>query len=185
MKFNEYLSKVEKLFSVSGPTERWKGIMKVTIAFQIFETKMKKSFTSTECQRKFRPSCRNSSWYTLISVSNNSYTCVPLVDTNTLLSKRPKFIYHAKGHSSEIPLRYFVVIFITLLPLPSWYYQFIFPNQNKNIFFVLIVSASLTQNIQERSLVYQMKSNADNLSANRHNVTSKSVYALTWNVLST
>ena len=45
------------------------------------------------------------------------------------------------------------------------------------------MSVSLTQNIQQRSSVYQIKNEADKLSANRHNVTSNTVCAVASNLL--
>jgi len=63
-----------------------------------------------------------------------------------------------------------VILCITLLLSPSWYYQFRFSLIRKIIFSVyLLVSVSLTQNIQQRILGYQIKNETENLKSNVQN----------------
>ena len=132
------------MFSVGGPTERWKGIVKVTIAFQNFGTQIKMFSTSTE-YLQYSDNLAVTAAETLYCLSAiSSYTRGPLADTNTLRSKRPKFIYQAEGKSSQITLRYCVVTFLLL------YYHFLhdtinsfFPNQN-NYFFCVLYSVCIT-----------------------------------------
>jgi len=52
---------LEYLFSIGGPTERRKDIMKVRVDFQYFGSHFKMGSTSTEYLRIFRQPCRHSS----------------------------------------------------------------------------------------------------------------------------
>jgi hypothetical protein len=72
-----------KLLSFSGPTDRPKGIMKVTVDFQNFGSQFKMSSTPTEFLRIFSPSCRQRSRYTLMSVNLSNYAHGPLDGTKT------------------------------------------------------------------------------------------------------